>query len=129
MLGVLVQDPRAAPVVAALKDALQKRRTEIFQILMQVHTRDDIEAARRALESVDPAARARGAEYLDNALPRSIRRQVVPVLELSLDPRETAKRNNPEGGDDFVPVLRELAKDPDPSLAAAAGATAASATP
>ncbi|HKY36601.1 MAG TPA: Npt1/Npt2 family nucleotide transporter [Polyangiaceae bacterium] len=129
MLGVLVQDPRAAPVVAALKDALQKRRTEIFQILMQVHTRDDIEAARRALESVDPAARARGAEYLDNALPRPIRRQVVPVLELSLDPREAAKRNNPEGGDDFVPVLRELAKDPDPSLAAAAGATAASATP
>jgi hypothetical protein len=111
------------PIVAALTNALRQKRDDIYRLLLRVLAPDDVEAARQALESGDARARATAAEYLDNVLPRAIRRHAVPVLELPFDAAiESGERRGdpPPKREEIVRVLGELAQDRDLELASMA---------
>ena len=114
---------RQSPVLLALTAALRRSRDDIYRLLSRVQAPEDIEAARQALESGDARARATAAEYLDNALPRAIRRHAVPVLELSVDEPDEGATDAGEkqpGRDEIARVLEELSRDHDPAVASAA---------
>jgi HEAT repeat protein len=100
----------------ALAETLERSADQILSLLGLIYPRKDIAAARGSI-SAGGLARAKALEYLDNLLPATLRRRVVPALEqsrLGLGPAQSGQ------GKAWQPVLRELLGDPDPVIASAA---------
>jgi ATP:ADP antiporter, AAA family len=93
----------------------------IFRLLGLILPRQNIVAAQWSIERGGPA-RARALEYLDNVLPGQLRKLVLPVLERSYSGGATlsARSASPAGEAVQTDSLRQLIRDPDPVLSAAA---------
>ncbi|HET7748108.1 MAG TPA: Npt1/Npt2 family nucleotide transporter [Terriglobales bacterium] len=98
-----------------------RRIDRIFRLLGLIFSRQDIVAAQWSIERSGPA-RARALEYLDNLLPGTLRKRVLPVLEGEHAGTTTlpGKSNFPAGEATEANSLRPLIRDPDPVLSAAA---------
>jgi hypothetical protein len=103
----------------ALEDKRERAVDAVFTLLALVHPPADIDAARGALKSSDPLARANAVEYVDNLLPRSLRSRILVLIEDIPDEERfergasiyrTAARGAPE-------ILAELERDKQASRA------------
>ncbi len=78
-----------------LARSLDRRRDQsvdrIFRFLALIHPPRDVANAYASLKSQDPAFRSAAIEYMDNALDRSIRRIVLPVID-SIPDKEKLSR-------------------------------------
>jgi ATP:ADP antiporter, AAA family len=93
----------------------------IFRLLGLIFPWQDIVAAQWSIERGGPA-RARALEYLDNLLPGPLRKRILPVLERSHSGTATlsGRWDSPAGKAVQADSLRQLIRDPDPVVAAAA---------
>jgi CRP-like cAMP-binding protein len=98
------------------------RRTDrIFRLLGLIFPSQDIVAAQWSIEHGGPA-RARALEYLDNLLPGPLRKRILPVLERSHSGTATLSARPVSPASDAVQAdsMRQLIRDPDPVISAAA---------
>jgi hypothetical protein len=65
----------------ALEDKRERALDAVFTLLALVHPPADIDAARAALKTSDPLARASSIEYIDNLLPRALRSRILVLIE------------------------------------------------
>ncbi|HLZ33418.1 MAG TPA: Npt1/Npt2 family nucleotide transporter, partial [Nitrospira sp.] len=93
----------------------------IFRLLGLLFPWQDIVAAQWSIERGGPA-RARALEYLDNLLPGPLRKRILPILERSHSGTATLSARSLLPASEAVQAdsLRQLIRDPDPVLSAAA---------
>ncbi len=105
----------------ALGDTEARSIDCIFRLLGLIFPRQDIVAAQWSIERGGPA-RARALEYLDNVLPGPLRKRILPVLESSQSGTATlsGRSDSPAGEAAQADSLRQLIRDRDPVLSAAA---------
>ncbi len=77
----------------ALSEKLRRARDRVFRLLAMLHPWKDVAAARWALEHGDVRTRSSAAEYLDNLLDGTVRKQVMPIVE-DLPVAERVRRAN-----------------------------------
>jgi ATP:ADP antiporter, AAA family len=97
----------------ALREKTEGSSERVFGLLSLLYPLKDIASARVAIDR-GGTSRSRALEYLDNLLPASQRRQVVPLLErmsASAPPANGVKREQ---------VIRDLILDADPVISGAA---------
>lgn len=114
--------PRGTLLERALRELRERILDRIYRLLGILHDVGDVAAARRAIEGGDGRRRARALEYLDNLLPRDVRRRILPLIDETPPPDKVAHANvvlgtRPRDRDD---TLAQLIHDADPVLAAAA---------
>ena len=120
--GVDAAAPRGTLLERALRELRERILDRIYRLLGILHDVGDVAAARRAIEGGDGRRRARALEYLDNLLPRDVRRRILPLIDETPPPDKVAHANvvlgtRPRDRDD---TLAQLIHDADPVLAAAA---------
>ena len=102
----------------ALREKEARSIDRIFRLLSLIFCWEDIGAAKWSIERGGPP-RARALEYLDNLLPGPLRRRILPVLECSHSGKTAlSRRSDSLAGQ--ADSLRELLRDPDPVISAAA---------
>lgn len=114
--------PRGTLLERALRELRERTLDRIYRLLGILHEVGDVAAARRAIEGGDGRRRARALEYLDNLLPRDVRRRILPLIDETPPSAKVAHANvvlgtRPRDRDD---TLAQLIHDADPVLAAAA---------
>lgn len=108
-----------------LARALQEKHTRgldrVFRLLALVNPPADVRAVRRALAG-DHTARSNAAEYLDNVLPRELRRRVMLLVD-EMPESERTRRGNvlyKTRQRDVEDTIAQLVHDDDQVIAAAA---------
>ncbi len=74
-------DPKKDFLARSLDRRQDQSVDRIFRFLALIHPPRDVANAYASLKSQDPAFRSAAIEYMDNALDRSIRRIVLPVID------------------------------------------------
>jgi ATP/ADP translocase/HEAT repeat protein/CRP-like cAMP-binding protein len=122
--NLLTHEPAASSSLLkrALDDKIERTIDRLYRVLGLMHSVRDVAAARYAIEHGDRRARAGALEFLDNVLPRQVRRRVLPVLE-DLPIQEKVRRayellqTRPR---DLEDTLVQLVHDEDPVVSATA---------
>jgi HEAT repeat protein/CRP-like cAMP-binding protein len=113
---------RDSLLAQALVDKHQRARDRIFRLLGLLHSTDDIQAVRAALDHADAKLRSGAAEYLDNLLGGELRRRVMILVE-DMPSDERVRRGNvifKTRARDIEDTLAQLVHDDDQVIAAAA---------
>ncbi|HEY8549744.1 MAG TPA: Npt1/Npt2 family nucleotide transporter [Vicinamibacterales bacterium] len=114
--------PREGLLDEALAQKIERSRNRVFLLLGLLYPRQDIAAARWALEHGDGRARASASEYLDNVLDGNIRKRLMPMLE-DLPVAERVRKGNAilnTRERDVEETLLRLINDEDEVVSAAA---------
>ncbi len=117
-----VPAPRDTLLERALRELLDRSRDRIYRLLGILHEVGDVAAARRAIEAGDPRRRARALEYLDNVLPGSVRRRILPLIDETPLSAKVEHANGLLGTRprDLEDTLAQLMYDTNPVIAATA---------
>ena len=106
----------------ALRELRERLLDRIYRLLGILHGVEDVAAARRAIEGGDARRRARALEYLDNLLPRDVRRRILPLIDETPPADKVVHANNVLGTRprDVEDTLAQLIHDVNPVIAATA---------
>lgn len=106
----------------ALRELRERILDRIYRLLGILHGVGDVAAARRAIEGGDGRRRARALEYLDNLLPRDVRRRILPLIDETPTSAKVTHANNVLGTRprDLEDTLAQLIHDVNPVIAATA---------
>ncbi|MGH9336018.1 MAG: HEAT repeat domain-containing protein, partial [Vicinamibacteria bacterium] len=109
-------------VAQALSEKLSRALDRIFRLLGLMYDRNDVRAARIAIERGDVRARASAIEFLDNTLSGQLRKMMMPIIDDMPLPERVRKgnvllKNRVRGIEE---TLARLMYDEDPVLAATA---------
>ena len=128
--GVPRRDPDRAALLAphdtllerALRELLERNLDRIYRLMGVLHEVGDVAAARHAIERGDPRRRARALEYLDNVLPGSVRKRILPLIDETPLSAKVEHANVLLGTRprDLEDTLAQLIHDTNPVIAATA---------
>ncbi len=109
-------------VAQAISEKLSRSFDRIFRLLGLIYDRNDVRAARFAIERGDVRSRASAIEFLDNTLSGPLRKMVVPIIdEMPLSERvrkgNVLVKTRVRGVEE---TLSQLIYDDDPVVAATA---------
>ncbi len=106
----------------ALRELLERNLDRIYRLLGILHEVGDVAAARHAIERGDPRRRARALEYLDNVLPGSVRKRILPLIDETPLSAKVEHANVLLGTRprDLEDTLAQLIHDTNPVIAATA---------
>ena len=106
----------------ALHEILERNLDRIYRLLGILHEVGDVAAARHAIEFGDPRRRARALEYLDNVLPGSVRKRILPLIDETPLSAKVEHANGLLGTRprDLEDTLAQLIHDTNPVIAATA---------
>ncbi len=112
---------RGSLLARSLAEKARRSVDRIYRLLGLIYPWKDVSAARLSINR-GGVARARALEYLDNLLPGSLRKRVLPVLERaeSLQTSTAGSEASPISDAARANSLRRLIFDPDPVISAAA---------
>ena len=121
-LFVRAKLPADSLLAQALREKTDRAVSRIYLLLGMLYPRQDVTAARWAIERGDSKTRASALEYLDNLLTGAVRKRIMPVIE-DTPLEEKVRRGNAllsTRPRDVEETLLQLINDEDQMVAAAA---------
>ena len=114
--------PHDSLLERALRELLERSLDRIYRLLGILHEVGDVAAARNAIECDDPRRRARALEYLDNVLPGTVRKLILPLIDETPLSAKVEHANILLGtrSRDLDDTLAQLIHDANPVIAATA---------
>ena len=114
--------PHATLLERALHELLERNVDRIYRLLGILHEVGDVAAARHAIERGDARRRAHALEYLDNVLPGTVRKRILPLIDETPLSAKVEHANLLLGTRprDLEDTLAQLIHDANPVIAATA---------